>query len=85
MWQSRYEHDTKAYCASIDSMTKVVLEVKGEAQLRTLAGKLTEAGIAHKLWVEQPEEFVTCLATRPAQRSKVAQHFNKLSLCKGVP
>ena len=32
---------------------QVVLEIKGEAQLRALAAKLAEAGVPHKLWVEQ--------------------------------
>ena len=63
---------------------QVVLEIKGEAQLRTLAEKLTEAGVAHKLWVEQPEDFPTCLATAPAHKSAVGSHFNKFKLCKGV-
>ena len=61
-----------------------MLEIKGEAQLRTLAEKLAEAGVAHKLWVEQPEDFVTCLATAPAAKSAVGLHFKKLKLCKGA-
>lgn len=63
---------------------QVVLEVKGETQLRNLAAKLREGGVAHKLWIEQPEDFATCLATHPAAKSTVAAHFKKLKLCKGV-
>ena len=65
-------------------MLQVVLEVKGETQLRNLAAKLTDSGVAHKLWIEQPEDFATCLATHPAAKSSVATHFKKLKLCKGV-
>ncbi len=61
----------------------MVLEVKGEAQLVTLADKLAEAGVRHKLWVEQPEGFPTCIATAPAPKAAVQQHFKKLKLCKG--
>jgi hypothetical protein len=60
----------------------VILEVKGEAQLRNLSAKLEEAGIQHKLWVEQPEDFPTCLATAPAQKAAVQPHMRKLQLCK---
>ena len=63
---------------------QVVLEIKGETQLRTLAEKLAEAGVAHKLWVEQPEDFPTCLATAPSHKSAVGSHFKKLKLCKGL-
>ena len=77
---------TRAYTApgAIDSMHKVVLEVKGEAQLRNLSEKLAAAGVAHKLWVEQPEGFPTCLATKPYRRSEVGAHFKKLQLCKAA-
>ena len=51
---------------------QVVLEIKGETQLRSLSAKLAEAGVAHKLWVEQPEDYATCLATAPAPKSTVA-------------
>ena len=53
-------------------------------QLRNLAANLTEGGVAHKLWIEQPEDFATCLATHPAAKSTVAAHFKKLKLCKGT-
>jgi len=60
-------------------MHKVVLEVKDGAELETLAQKLvrrpaphafvtaaqTDQGIAHWLWIEQPEGIPTCLATKP--------------------
>jgi hypothetical protein len=63
-------------------MFQVTLEVKGEAQLRTLAQKLEGGGISHKLWIEQPENYATCLATKPYPKSEVASYFKKLKLCK---
>ena len=61
---------------------QVVLEVKGEPQLRTLSAALESAGVAHKLWTEQPENVATCLATKPYPKQAVAAHFKKLNLCK---
>lgn len=58
--------------------------MKGETQLRNLAAKLSEAGVPHKLWIEQPEDFPTCLATQPAPKSRLAQYFKQLKLCKGI-
>lgn len=86
VWEHREHADTVAYCApdAIDGMHKVVLEVKGETQLVNLAAKLAEAGVDHKLWLEQPENFPTCLATRPYPKSEVAAHFKKCNLAKGV-
>ena len=72
----------RAYVApdAIKRMTKAVLEVKGELQLRGLAAKLEEGGAAHVLWVEQPENFPTCLATAPARKSTLAPFFKKCRL-----
>ena len=44
--------DTKTYVSAkrLQSMTKVVLEVKGEPQLLTLSKKLTENKIEHYAW-----------------------------------
>lgn len=85
VWEHRDHADTVAYCApdAIDQMHKVVLEVKGETQLLNLAAKLSEAGVDHKLWMEQPENFPTCLATRPYRKEEVAQWFKKCNLAKG--
>ncbi|KAF5836602.1 peptidyl-tRNA hydrolase II domain-containing protein [Dunaliella salina] len=76
--------DTATYCsdANIDRMHKVVLEIKDEKQLRDLSAKLSGEGIQHKLWVEQPEDFATSLATKPYPKTEVAQYFKKLQLCK---
>jgi hypothetical protein len=63
---------------------QVVLEVKSEQQLVNLSAKLQEHGILHKLWVEQPENIPTCLATKPYRRSAGAAHFKKLQLCKAA-
>ncbi|CAL9080001.1 uncharacterized protein LOC103982556 [Musa acuminata AAA Group] len=84
VWNYRHHPDVLAYCSddNLDSMHKVTLEVKGETQLRNLSDKLKTGGIDHKLWVEQPEDFPTCLATRPYPKSQVASFFKKLKLCK---
>lgn len=63
---------------------KVVLEVKGEQQLQNLSNRLKGNSIEHKLWVEQPENVFTCLATAPYSKAKVQQHFKKFQLCKGT-
>ncbi|GLI63386.1 hypothetical protein VaNZ11_006341, partial [Volvox africanus] len=84
MWMYRTEEATQQYLApeNIEHMRKVVLEVKDEAQLRKLSEQLAQGGIGHKLWVEQPEDFPTCLATRPYAKSQVAPYFKKLQLSK---
>lgn len=61
---------------------QVVLEIKDEPALRALSQQLSEAGVQHKLWIEQPEDFATALATKPYLKSQVAAQFKKLKLCK---
>lgn len=63
-------------------LCQVTLEVKGEPQILSLSEKLKAGGIAHKLWIEQPENIPTCLATKPYPKSVVALFFKKLKLCK---
>ncbi|PUZ48772.1 hypothetical protein GQ55_7G273600 [Panicum hallii var. hallii] len=84
VWAHRDHPDTAAYCApgNLDSMHKVTLEVKGETQLRNLAEKLEAAGVRHKLWIEQPENIPTCIATAPCPKSQVSSFVKKLKLCK---
>ena len=46
-------------------MHKVIIEAPGEADLLKVSEKLKEGGVDYKLWVEQPENFPTCLAVKP--------------------
>ncbi|XP_050215802.1 uncharacterized protein LOC126666927 [Mercurialis annua] len=84
IWENKEDDHTLEYCSpqKIDSMHKVTLEVKGEVQMRNLCEKLSAQGIVHKLWIEQPENIPTCLATKPYPKSAVALFFKKLKLCK---
>ena len=74
------KEDTKNYLKDLDNMHKIVLCVKNEEDLKSLHAKLTEAEIDHKLWIEQPENFPTCLAVRPYVKDQVQQYFKKLKL-----
>jgi len=78
--------DTKMYVSAkrLQSMTKVVLEVKGEPQLLTLSKKLTENKIEHYAWREQPEDYVTCLALRPYRKEEVKGLLKKCNLASDV-
>ncbi|KAJ6295262.1 hypothetical protein OIU78_023306 [Salix suchowensis] len=71
IWSHKEDPHTLQYCSpeNIDSMHKVTLEVKGEPQILNLSEKLKAGGIAHKLWIEQPENIPTCLATKPYPKS----------------
>ncbi|KAG7972984.1 hypothetical protein I3843_07G207700 [Carya illinoinensis] len=82
IWSHKDDPHTVDYCSAqnIDSMHKVTLEVKGEPQILNLSDKLTTAGITHKLWIEQPENIPTCLATKPYLKSVVSSFFKKLKL-----
>ncbi|KAK9052850.1 hypothetical protein SSX86_029480 [Deinandra increscens subsp. villosa] len=84
IWSHKDDPHTMDYCspANLDSMHKVTLEVKGEVQLKNLSEKLTSNNIAHKLWIEQPENYPTCLASKPYPKSVVSAFFKKLKLCK---
>ncbi|XP_037304674.1 putative peptidyl-tRNA hydrolase PTRHD1 isoform X2 [Pungitius pungitius] len=74
--------DTQRYLAELDSMHKVVLAAADEAALSGLSENLTQAGVAHKLWIEQPENVPTCLALKPCQKETVQPLLRKFKLFK---
>eukprot|EP00213_Chloropicon_mariensis_P007605 CAMPEP_0197473040 /NCGR_PEP_ID=MMETSP1309-20131121/4334_1 /TAXON_ID=464262 /ORGANISM="Genus nov. species nov., Strain RCC998" /LENGTH=148 /DNA_ID=CAMNT_0043011949 /DNA_START=308 /DNA_END=754 /DNA_ORIENTATION=- len=84
LWLSKDDNTTKQYCSeeNIDNMHKAVLEVKSETQLRNLSEKLQQQGIKHKLWIEQPENYATCLATAPLLKATMYPILKKYNLCK---
>ncbi|KAG5048501.1 hypothetical protein JHK85_009604 [Glycine max] len=83
-WPTAYLLNLRFFIFKIDedSSLHVTLEVKGEPQIKNLSEKLTAGGIIHKLWIEQPENIPTCLATKPYPKSSVSSYFKKLKLCK---
>ncbi|XP_030025878.2 putative peptidyl-tRNA hydrolase PTRHD1 [Manduca sexta] len=73
---------TIQYLNDLDNMHKVVLEVPNEESLKKVADKLTEKSIAHKLWIEQPENIPTCLAIKPYPKEEVKKFVGKFKLYK---
>ncbi|XP_030260390.1 putative peptidyl-tRNA hydrolase PTRHD1 [Sparus aurata] len=74
--------ETQRYLAELDSMHKVVLGAPDEAALSSLSENLTQAGVAHKLWIEQPENIPTCLALKPCPKETVQPLLRKFKLFK---
>ncbi|VDP95707.1 unnamed protein product [Trichobilharzia regenti] len=72
--------DTVAYLAQLDRMHKVTLGVDNEEHMKQITEKLKDAGIDHYLWVEQPENICTALATRPYEKSEIQSYFKGLKL-----
>ena len=58
------------------------VQVRDEGELTSLSQELERNGVRHKLWVEQPENIATCLATIPSPKSQIAQYFKKYKLFK---
>jgi hypothetical protein len=80
--ESAAEADTVAYLRDLNNMHKIVLEARSADQLQATSAALSAAGVAHKLWVEQPEAIPTCVATRPAARSLLKPFFNAFKLLR---
>lgn len=59
-----------------------VFQAPDEASLSSLSETLTQAGVAHKLWIEQPENIPTCLALKPCPKDSVQQLLRKFKLFK---
>jgi len=73
---------TQLYLADLNRMHKCVLEVSNLDELLQLDIKLKDNSIKSKLWVEQPEDFPTCLATKPYYKKQVEKYFKKFKLLK---
>lgn len=79
----RDDENVVKYVEDLDNMTKVVLEAPDERSLIALKEKLTEAGIDHKVWIEQPENYATCIAIKPYPKPEVHKYVKKFKLYKG--
>jgi len=77
------DESTQQYLRDLDNMHKVIIEAPGLDDLLKVSEKLKEGGIDHKLWIEQPEDFPTCLALKPYPKQEVQKYFKKYKLYKG--
>jgi peptidyl-tRNA hydrolase len=80
--QNYADEQTIEYLNKLDSMHKIVVAVLNETDLISLSKQLNENEIKHKLWTEQPENYATCLATKPYNKSLVEKFFKAFKLFK---
>jgi peptidyl-tRNA hydrolase len=73
---------SQEYLKDLDNMHKVVLEAPDEPSIRQLETKLIESGILHKMWIEQPENYPTCLVAKPYPKDDIQKYFKKFKLFK---
>lgn len=76
------DKNTQIYASDLENMTKITLGIKSEEKLKNLSKKLTDEGIDHHLWNEQPENYPTALATKPYLKKDVEVYFKKFNLLK---
>ena len=57
-------------------------QAPSQDELEKLSGELTTDEIDHKLWIEQPENIPTCLATKPYPKQQIQSYFKKFKLFK---
>lgn len=82
VWNSQNDAYTQEYLKNQDSMHKVVLGAENEEDLREVSKSLEEANIGHKLWLEQPDNVYSCVASAPAPRSALKPFFSKFKLLR---
>lgn len=63
-------------------MTKITLGIKSKDKLTNMSKKLSDNGIDHYLWNEQPENEPTALATKPYPKQELETYFKKFNLLK---
>jgi hypothetical protein len=74
--------DTRAYLSTtaVKQMHTVTLQAKDVDELRATSETLKANNIKHHLWLEQPDNIETCLATKPYPRGVIKQHLAGLKL-----
>ncbi|XP_015930761.1 putative peptidyl-tRNA hydrolase PTRHD1 [Parasteatoda tepidariorum] len=73
---------TQAYFKDLDRMHKVILEAPDETSLWKLSSELETQDICHKIWIEQPENFPTCVACKPYPKDQIQKYFKQFKLFK---
>ena len=74
------DQETRQYLKDLDNMHKIVVNVPNENDLIQLSEELNKNDIKFKLWMEQPENIPTSLATKPYKKNLVEQFFKTFKL-----
>ncbi|XP_059618616.1 putative peptidyl-tRNA hydrolase PTRHD1 [Phlebotomus argentipes] len=59
---SAVNHARRVYSPTQEASVKII-QVPGEAALQSVGTLLEQQGIHHKMWIEQPENIITCACT----------------------
>lgn len=73
---------TYYYIIYIKSQVFSFFQATDEESIVKLSETLSSKGIDHKLWIEQPENIPTCIATRPYVKENIQENFKKFKLFK---
>lgn len=71
---------TQAYLDNLNAMHKVVLKAESDHQLDDLIAQLRAQKIEHHVWIEQPENIRTCVATAPHEKTILQPLFRPFKL-----
>uniref|UniRef100_A0A8D8SM13 peptidyl-tRNA hydrolase n=1 Tax=Cacopsylla melanoneura TaxID=428564 RepID=A0A8D8SM13_9HEMI len=73
---------TQSYLQDLDNMHKVILEVPDEQELLAVEKVLLSKEIKFKKWIEQPENYPTCIALKPYVKTDVQKLLRKYKMLK---
>ncbi len=64
------------------NMTVCVLGIESELALLDLSAQLSKDMVVHHVWIEQPENIPSALATAPGSKAVLSKYFSSLKLLK---
>lgn len=73
---------TETFHEILNDLSILYLQAPSQDELEKLSQDLSANQIDHKLWIEQPENYPTCLATKPYPKQQIQSFFKKLKLFK---
>lgn len=73
---------TETFHKILNDLSILYLQAPSQDELEKLSQDLSANQIDHKLWIEQPENYPTCLATKPYPKQQIQSFFKKLKLFK---
>jgi len=73
---------TETFHKILNDLSILYLQAPSQDELEKLSQDLSANQIDHKLWIEQPENYPTCLATKPYPKQQIQSFFKKLKLLK---